>query len=215
MIRTSSVKLATIPDAIAYRRKSASGGPAVVILRPDIEQPGIASISKTSGEAIPTANTSTDLFPVEAFAEAIELTSGMPYRKQGKPAAPVATPEPEPEPEPEGEVEVVVDGDDYQRVLDAYTDKDGRISYDLMNKDMIQFAHRSEMVARMIGAGEDEDAIVRYVVATRFQNASGNKDLTDDQVAVMAELIDEVSPRGAFKELRAKVRTMIGEAKRA
>lgn len=28
------------------------------------------------------------------------------------------------------------------------------------------------------------------------------------------ELIDEVSPRGAFKELRSKVRSMLGEAKR-
>lgn len=213
MIRTNSVKLTTIPDAIAYRRKSPSGGPAIVVLRPGVEQPGIATVSKTSGEAIPTDNTSLELFPIEAFAEAITLTSGLPYRKQGKPAAPVATPEPEPEDEPE--VEVIVDGDDYQRVIDAYTDKDGRISYDLMNKDMIQFAHKSEMVSRMIGAGEDEDAIVRYIVAVKFQNASGNKDLTDDQVAVMAELIDEVSPRGAFKELRSKVRSMLGEAKRA
>ncbi len=70
------------------------------------------------------------------------------------------------------------------------------------------------MVSRMIAAGEDEDAIVRYVVATKFQNASGNKDLTDEQVALIAELIDEVSPRGAFKELRSKVRSMLGEAKR-
>lgn len=52
------------------------------------------------------------------------------------------------------------------------------------------------------------------MVATKFQNASGNKDLTDDQVALIAELIDEVSPRGAFKELRSKVRSMLGEAKR-
>jgi len=216
MIRTNSVQLTCLPGAIAYRRKSASGGPAIVVLLPDVEQPGIATISKTSGEAIPAANNPEGTYPAAAFAEAIELTAGMPYHRQGKPAAPQA-PEPEPDPEPEeleGEVEVIVDGADYERIVDAYTDKSGRLSYDLMNKEMVQFAHKSDMVSRMIAAGEDEDAIVRYVVATKFQNASGNKDLTDEQVALIAELIDEVSPRGAFKELRSKVRSMLGEAKR-
>ena len=49
----------------------------------------------------------------------------------------------------------------------------------------------------------------------RFGGPSLNKDLTDEQVALMAALIDEISPKGAFKELKAKVRSMLGEAKRA
>ena len=83
MIRTNAVALSTI-KAVAYRQKLLSGGSGIVILREDSAQPGIASISKTSGEPILTANTSKKLFPAEAFKEAIELTAGMPYKKQGK-----------------------------------------------------------------------------------------------------------------------------------
>lgn len=224
MIRTNSVTLNTVPNAIAYRRKSPSGGAAIVIIRADEPQPGIAAISKTSGAPIIMANTPTEPYPTEAFEEAIELTFGMPYRKQGKPAAPqITTPIPDDLPSnvpandgelTEKDAEVIVDSEEYQRLVEAYTDKKGRLSYDLMNKEMIQFAHRSEMVARMVGAGELEETIIDYIVGTKFRNATGNKDLTDEQVAAMAELIDEVSPKGAFKELKAKIRSMLAEAKR-
>ena len=52
-------------------------------MRYDTKQPGIASISKTSGDPIPAANTPQDLYPAEAFREAIVLTAGMPYSKRG------------------------------------------------------------------------------------------------------------------------------------
>lgn len=224
MIRTNSVTLTTLPNAIAYRRKSPSGGAAIVVVRADEPQPGIATISKTSGAPIVMDNTPAEAYPITAFEEAIELTAGMPYRKQGKPAAPQITttiPDDLPADVPandgelaEKDAEVIIDSDEYQRLVDAFTDKKGCLSYDLMNKEMIQFAHKSEMVARMVGAGESEEAIVDYVVCTKFRNATGNKDLTDEQVAAMATLIDEVSPKGAFKELKAKVRSMLREAKR-
>ena len=217
MIRTNSVTLTTLP-AVAYRQKFASGGSGVVIVRSDATQPGIASISKTSGEAIVSANTPRDLYPQDAFDEAIALTAGMPYRKQGKPKplfvetsaeeAPVVEDEPIPE------VEVVVDSAEYQRLVDTYTDKDGRLSYALLNKELIQFAHGSEMVSRMLAAGESEDAIRLYIVGTKFRNVTGNKDLTDEQVLKMAELLDEVSPKGVFKELNAKLRKQLAERKR-
>lgn len=217
MIRTNSVTLSSLPSAIAYRRKAPSGGSALVIVRAETPQPGIATISKTSGKPILAANTSAELYPEEAFEEALTLTAGMPYRKQGKPAAPQATEaavEEAIEDEPiEEEIEVVIDSVEYQRLLDAYTTKEGKLSYDLMNKEMIQFAHKSEMVARMVAAGEPEEAIITYVVGTKFRNATGNKELTDEQVAAMAELIDEVSPRGAFKELKRTIRSMLGKAK--
>lgn len=220
MIRTNSVTLTTLPAAIAYRRKGASGDASLVIVRADEPQPGIATISKTSGEPIIAANTPADPYPIEAFREALELTSGLPYRKQGKPAAPGLVPTAAEEPVAEEEsanepTEVVVASDEYQSIIDAYTAKDGKFSYDLMNKEMIQLAHKSEMVSRMIGAGETEETILTYVIGTKFRNITGNKDLTDEQVALMAALVDEISPKGAFKELKAKVRTMLGEAKRS
>jgi len=84
-----------------------------------------------------------------------------------------------------------------------------------MNKEMIQFAHKSEMVRRMIGAGETEDTILTYIIGTKFRSITDNKDLTDERVALMATLIDKISPKGAFEELKAKIRSMLGEAKRA
>lgn len=209
MIRTSSVKLTTLP-AVAYREKLAKGGSGIVIVRSDATQPGIASISKTSGEPIPSANTSADLYPVEAFKEAMELTAGMPYRKQGKPK-PVLIEVPE---EEVPEIEVVVDSSEYQAVVDAYTDKSGKLSYALLNKDLIQFVHRSSVARRMIAAGEPEEAIRAYAVGAKFRTIAGNGDLTDEQALKMAELLDEVSPKGVFKELNAEIRTKLGKGKK-
>ena len=209
MIRTSSVKLTTLP-AVAYREKLAKGGSGIVIVRSDATQPGIASISKTSGEPIPSANTSADLYPVEAFKEAMERTAGMPYRKQGKPK-PVLIEVPE---EEVPEIEVVVDSSEYQAVVDAYTDKSGKLSYALLNKDLIQFVHRSSVARRMIAAGEPEEAIRAYAVGAKFRTITGNGDLTDGQALKMAELLDEVSPKGVFKELNAEIRAKLGKGKK-
>ena len=82
MIRTDTVDL-TVIKAVAFRQKLMSGGSGITILRYDMDQPGIASISKTSGEPIPTDNTPADVYPAEAFREAIKLTAGMPYKKRG------------------------------------------------------------------------------------------------------------------------------------
>ena len=82
MVRTNVVPLSVI-KAIAYRQKLPAGGSGIVIIREDSAQPGIASISKTSGEPIPTATTPKKLFPPEAFREAIALTARLPYKKQG------------------------------------------------------------------------------------------------------------------------------------
>lgn len=221
MIRTNSVTLSVTPG-LAYRQKLASGGSSIVILRADTTQPGIASISKTTGDPILSSNTSPDLYPVEAFSEAMELTAGMPYKKQGKPklvaqdleaaAAPAA--EPELDMAEPAEVEVIVDTNEYRALVAAFTNKKGKLSYDLINKELIQLAHRSDVVSEMIEAGEPEDAIRLYVVGTKFRNVTGNKDLSDEQVLKMAELLDEVSPKGVFKDLNADIRARLGKSKR-
>ncbi len=220
MIRTNTVTLSVVP-ALAYRQKLASGGSGIVIVRADQTQPGVASISKTSGEPILAANTPSDVYPIEAFAEAIELTAGMPYRKQGKPRIVAqdlqqveVIDEAEGPEEAVPEAEVVVDSAEYQAIVDAYTDKKGRLSYDLLNKELIQLAHDSEMVQRMLVAGDSEDQIRLFVVGNRFRAITGNRDLSDEQVLKMAELLDEVSPKGVFKEFNAKLRTWMGESKR-
>ena len=204
MIRTELVALTVIP-ASAYRQKLASGGSGIVILRNDSAQPGIASISRTSGEAIPTKNTPAELFPKEAFQEAIALTAGRPYKKRSAPSAPL--PETKVQEEAvEPAYEVAVDSAEYAKIVEKYTDKAGKLSYALLNKDLIKFAHSSSKVREMLKEKAAEEAIRLYVVSNKFRNITGNHDLSDDQVLKMAELLDEVSPKGVFKELNEVLR---------
>lgn len=204
MIRTETVALTVIP-AIAYRQKLPSGGSGIVILRSDSAQPGIASISKSSGKAIPTANTPAALYPEDAFMEAITLTNGIPYKKRSAPAAPAAPVE-LPEEAVEPALEIVVDSDDYQKIVDAYTDKDGKLSYALLNKDLIRFAHSSSIARNMTANKAPIDDICLYVAGTKFRNITRNRKLDDDQVKKMIELLDDVSPRSVLKELKDELR---------
>ena len=217
MIRTAIVRLTTIP-AVAYRQKLAAGGSGIIILRPDTAQPGIAGISKTSGEAIPTANADAALFPPAAFAEAIELTAGLPFKKLGgvkvtadMVAEPVA--ETAEEVAEEAADAVIVDGEDYAKIVERYTDKKGALSYALLNKEFIQFAHSSSVVRAMIGAGESVEAIRAYIAGTKFRSITKSKSLDDAQVAKIVELLDEVSPKGVFRELNEELRKMLAKAK--
>ena len=212
MIRTNVVKLNSI-KGIAFRQKLLSGGSGIVIMREDSAQPGIASISKTSGDPILTVNTSKKLFPLEAFKEAIKLTAGMPYRKQGKVQLKGELPAEEPVTEEQVEDEVVVDSAEYEKIVEKYTDKNGRLSYELLNRDMIKFAHSSSKVRKMVEDGESVEAIRLYAVGTKFRNVAGNPDLTDKQVLKMVELLDEVSPKGVFKEFNDELRKMKAAAK--
>lgn len=221
MIRTHTVELSVL-TAIAYRQKLTAGGSSIVILKKGAKQPGIATISKTSGEAILATNTQVDLYPIEAFQEAIELTAGMPYHRLGKPrtaetrtTGKPAEPNDDPVIEEAAEAEVIVDSGEYQKLVDTYTDKKGKLSYDLLNRDLIKFVHSSEVARSMIAAGESEEAIRLYAVGTKFRTITGNKDLTDEQVLKMAALLDEVSPRGVFKELNSEIRARLGASKTA
>ncbi len=204
MIRTDIVALTTL-QAIAYRLKLTSGGAGIVIMRSDFAQPGIASISKTSGDPIPTANTPADKYPREAFQEAIALTSGMPYSKRGTPPQQAAVPAAD-EPEETQALEVLIDSTEYQKIVDAYTDKNGKLSYALLNKDMIKFAHSSSRVRLMIEKKSSLEDIRLYAVGTKFRHITGNSHLSDDQVQKMIGLLDEVSPKGVLTEFTEELR---------
>jgi hypothetical protein len=209
MIRTNVVTLSVI-DAVAYRRKLPSGGSGIVIIREGAEQPGIATISKTSVEAIPAANSPKKLYPQEAFQEAMTLTAGLPYKKQGSvqmksgtKAVPIAEEVVSPE---EAAEEVIVESAEYQKIVDKYTDKNGKLSYSLLNKDLIRFIHSSSIARKMIKAGKDVESIRLYASATKYRTVTGNKALTEAQVLKITELLDEVSPKGVFRELNDEIR---------
>ena len=207
MIRTDVVSLSVI-KAAAYRQKLPAGGSGIVILCANASQPGIASISKTSGEPIPTANTPKDLYPLEAFQEAITLTAGLPYNKRGNARlnGEAVIDEPAPAAEEETEEEALVDSAEYQKIVEKYTDKNGKLSYELLNRDLIKVAHSSSKVRKMLEDGESLEAIRLYTVGAKFRNITGNHNLTDAQVLKMAELLDEVSPKGVFKEFNDEIR---------
>ena len=215
MIRTDTVELTVIP-AVAFRQKLPSGGSGVTVLRYDAEQPGIASISKSSGKAIRAKNTPKDLYPSEAFNEAIELTRGMPYRKRGGvrlSEKKVIDTEPEVAAEVP-EVEVILDSADYQRIVRNYTDKNGKLSYILLNRDLINLAHRSSKVRTMLAEGAKLDSIRDYIVLTRFISVTENHNLSQEQAAKAAELLDEVSPQSVFKTLNEELKKMASAQKK-
>ena len=207
MIRTKVVDLTTI-KGIAYRQKLPAGGSGIVILREGVAQPGIASISRTSGEAILTPNTPADLYPREAFQEAMALTAGLPYKKQGKVQLNEESPSEEPVTGEQAAEEVLVDSEAYGKILEKYTDKNDRLSYDLLNRDMIRFAHASSIVRKMAADRDSDDAIRLYAAGAKFRSITGDHSLTDAQVLKIIELLDEVSPKGVFKEFNAELRKM-------
>ncbi|MBE9203304.1 hypothetical protein IQ218_07390 [Synechocystis salina LEGE 06099] len=215
MIRTKLVELSTI-EAVAYRQKlrdpSKSG---VVILRYDTDQPGLATINKASGEPDLAANVPADLFPVDAFREALELTSGLPYSKRGKvrltatttTSVPTNMPDAAEDDAPE-DLETVC-SQEYEAIVAAYTNKKGELSYDLLNKDFIQFANSSKIVSNMVAEKASEEDIRNHIVKVKLEALTNNRELSMGQTKLIVEMLDAVSPKGVFRELNAEIRRML------
>ena len=60
----------------------------------------------------------------------------------------------------------------------------------------------------MVQDGKSPEDIRLYVVGTKFRNITGNPELTDAQVLKMVEFLDEVSPKGVFKQFNDELRKM-------
>jgi len=207
VIRTKLVELSTL-DAAAYRQKLKGGKAGIVIMRYDTEQPGLASVNRRTGEPEPSTNTNLEVFPLTAFKEAIDLTSGTPYSRRG----PVKLSSYEESPGTEAETPeelATVDSAEYQAVVDAYTNKKGELSYALLNKDFIQFAKSNQVVADMVANRASVEAIRNHVVRVKLESLTGNRDLTDAQIQRIVDMLDEVSPRGVFRELNDEIIRML------
>lgn len=223
VIRTRLVELSTL-EAVAYRQKLRGGQSGVVILRHDCAQPGLALLNHQSGEPDPAANVPGDLYPIEAFREALELTSGLPYSSRGPVRSPAAVPgsgsaqassaaaisEAEQAP-PEAELATVKSAD-YQAIVKAYTNKKGELSYDLLNKALIQAARSNPYVADLAARKAAEQEISDHVVKANFEAVTGNRAISLAEVHAILELLDAVSPRSVLAELRAEIRRMLAEA---
>ena len=208
MIRTNVVKLTTIP-ALAYRQKLDSGDIGLVIVRPDIRQPGIAAFSKKTGDPVPTKNTPAEGYPAEAFMEAARLTARLPYHKQGSIRVTKKMLKEPKAPAPVEEVEV--DSFVYQDLIDQYTDKTGKFSYDLFNKDLIRFAHRSSVVRDMIEEKESAKKIADYIFRNKVRNITKNDGLTNAEINEIHEVLDDLNPKGLLKDLNAEIRKLLSD----
>ena len=200
-------ELSTI-EATAYRQKLGGGKSGVVIMRYDTAQPGLASLNKRTGEPDPSANVNPKLFPMEAFKEALELTSGMPYSRRGTVRLSGPTEVAVAEEESPEEL-ATVDSAEYASIVKAYTNKKGELSYELLNKDFIQFAKSSKIIADFVASKASVEDIRDHVVKVKLESLTGNKELTVDQTKRIVEMLDEVSPRHVFRELIDEIRKML------
>jgi hypothetical protein len=217
VIRTRLVELSTL-EAVAYRQKLRGGQVGVVILRQDTAQPGLALLNRQSGSADPAHNTSADLYPMEAFQEALELTSGLPYSSRGPVRSPAAAgaassgdaPLPaELSEEAPPEAVATVNSADYAAIVKAYTSKKGELSYELLNKALIQAARSNPFVAKMVADGASLEEVRDHVVKANFEAVTGNRSLSAAEVQRIVELLDEVSPRSVLRELNEDLRKLL------
>lgn len=215
IVRTMLVELSVVPG-VAYRQKLFSGT-GLVVMRYGTAQPGLATISRTSGDPVPATKTNLDLYPINAFREALALTSGLPFSRRGRVVRLVEQPLP-PEPDTAGDdapsVDFsIVDSPEYQAVLDAYTSQKGELSFQLLNKDFIQFASSSKIMAEMIASNASIEDLRNHAVRAKFETLTGNTRLTDAQLNSIVELLDEISPRSALRAFEDELRRMLGQAK--
>ncbi len=215
IIRTMAVELSTIP-AIAYKQKLASGGSGIKILRSD-GQTAVCTIDKRTADMIPYRSFDEELFPAEAFDEAFELTNSLPYSARGNIkvlAIEETLPDDVPEQAPVEQIDMTL-SPEYRAIVDRYSDEKGKLNYTLMNKDFIQFAARSKVVADLVGAGAGQDAILEAILRSRAAEISGQRNsLSDEEVRRLIETMDEIDPRSAFKELKAHINRMLAKSKK-
>ena len=213
IIRTTALELTAVP-AIAYKQKLASGGAGIKLFRLDQDAAAVFTIDRRSGEARPFGPYDDALFPDEAIDEALELTRGLPYTARGKLNVTVFEQPQEGEDVAETEAEKIdmVGSAEYKALLERYTNEKGKLNYPLMNKDFIQFAGKSKVVASMAADKAPVEDILLFVVKSRTALIAGKKDsLNDAEAAALIETLDEIDPRSAFKELTAYIKRLLAK----
>jgi len=222
IIRTTAVELASIP-AIAYKQKLASGGAGIKMFRLDADASAVFTIDKRTGDALPYGKYDEALFPDEAVIEALELTSGLPYTARGKIQITVFQEQEEDAGEDEDSEDVdetetekvdMVGSEEYNALVQRYTNEKGKLNYTLMNKDFIQFAGRSNVVSDMVSAKAGVEDILLFIIKSRAALLTGKKaSLSDEEAYGLIETLDEIDPRSAFKELNAYIKRLLAKNK--
>jgi len=208
MIRTEAVKTTTIPG-MAFKQKLQSGGAGITIITPDDR--ATFTINKRDGSCVPYGKADTSVFTEDVIKEVLELTSGLPYRRLGKITkvhidAPCEEESIEQEVEDDEDDIAIITSKEYAAFIEKYSDKKGRFSHQLMNKELMQFAAKSGVVGKKLAEKVDVDTIVRYVVKSKAAILSRKKEMDEDKLTAFIETIDSICTRSAFKELNAYLR---------
>jgi hypothetical protein len=211
VIRTAAVELVSAP-AIAYRQKLASGGAGVKLFRLDRDASAFFTIDKRTGEAVALQPVDETIFPKQTLSEALQLTTGLPYSARGKLKITVLEQHNDEEdaPAPPEETAGIAESFEYKALLQRYTTEKGKFNYAMMNRDFIQFAGKSKVVAGMVAEKAAVEDILLFVVKSRTAFYAEKKEsLGDKEIAALIATLDEMDPRGALKELSAYVKRLL------
>ena len=214
IIRTKVVELSILP-AVAYKLKLKTGGSGIKLHRTDRDLAAFAEVDKRTGGIVQGSDVDFSVFPEEAFDEAIDMLSGLPYSARGKVKIMIDEDVSEIEVK-ESEVSNVtaacmVASDEFVAIVERYSDENGKLNYTLMNKQFIQFAASSKVVSELVAKRAHESEILLFVIKSRGAFLAGKREhITDEEAAALKEALDEINPRSAFKELSQHIRRMLG-----
>jgi hypothetical protein len=213
MIRTSTVRIESI-NGLAYKQKLVAGGAGVTIITPDDK--AVFTINKRDGSPTPYGKVNAEVFSKQVVEEAIALTRGLPYKRLGNIAKVYADAHSDETPveleTEDAKVEIdVVASAEYKKFVAQYTDKNGKFSYQIMNKDLIQFASKSTKVKELLAEKSDVDTIVKYIVNSKAANLTQGKGMDDEVLTAFIDTFDSMDTRSAFKELRSHLRGKLGK----
>jgi len=216
MIRTEIQQMTSI-NGISFKQKLKAGGAGITIITPDDR--AAFTINKRDGSCVPFGKVDGGVFSAAVIDEALELTKGLPYRRLGT----ITKVYPDIHCD-ENPVELEADDDkteidviasvEYREFIAQYTDKKGRFSYQLMNKELMQFAARSSVVGKMLAENEDADNIVRYIVKSKAADLARNRGMEDEMLTAFIDTFDSMDTRSAFKELKAYLRGRLTRRKK-
>ena len=217
MIRTEAMQLTKI-NGVAYKQKiQAGGGSGITIIT--VDDRAVFTINKRDGSCVPFGKVNSEIFTSDVIDEALELTQGLPYKRMGtitKVYADNHIDESSPESEVDDDkVEIdVISSVEYKEFIAQYTDKNNKFSYQLMNKDLMQFAGRSSIVRKKLEEKEDVDSIVRYIVKSKAADLARNRGMDDDMLTAFMDTLDSMDTRSAFKELISFLRDRMSRKRR-
>jgi hypothetical protein len=212
MVRTNVVEMASI-KGITYRQKLKSGGSGLTIMTE--KDKAVVTINKRDGAYLPFGTLDAKIFTEAVFEEAFDLTQGLPYRRlhpvqykeRTKDEAINAKVAIDAEDEINDDVATIC-SKEYDAIIAEYTAKCGSFSYDLMNKDFIQRAHKSDRVKSLINQDASVDEIIVFLLVTKVNNLirESVNNFSDEDAQALIKMLDDMNMRSAFKELKKWLR---------